>query len=131
MVVAALCIFYLLLLSLGEHLGFGVSYLISTLTVATLITGYARTILSGVGRAITLGAQIVLQYGFFYVLLSREDYALVSGSLGTTLLLGVVMYLTRNVDWARVGKLAPAAIPTDEVAGATLISELTPSGATE
>ena len=113
---AALSLFYLLLLSLGEHFGFGNAYAIATIMVVFLIAGYARSILRAESRALILGSQVGLQYLFFYILLSREDFALVSGSLGTTLLLGIVMYLTRNVDWTALGgiKAQPVKMPQQD-----------------
>lgn len=100
----ALILFYLLLLSLGEHLGFRNAYVMSTVTVMGLVGGYGATILRSVARATVLAGELALQYGFFYVLLREEDYALLSGSLGLTVLLGAVMYLTRHIDWSRLGQ---------------------------
>ena len=44
---------------------------------------------------------LALLYGFFYSLLQLEDYSLLLGSIGLLIILAVVMYLTRNIDWYR------------------------------
>jgi len=99
MVGAALCLFYLLLLSLAEHLGFGIAYLVSTGAVVLMISGYSRSVLAGGGRAGVMAAVLSGLFGFLWILLVGEDYALLAGSLGLFVILGVVMYLTRRLDW--------------------------------
>lgn len=101
----ALVLFYLLLLSVGEHVGFRAGYVLSTMLVMGLVGGYGASVLRSRVRAGWLAAELALQYTYFYVLLQEEDYALLSGSLGLTVLLGAVMYLTRNVDWANAADL--------------------------
>jgi inner membrane protein len=95
---AALCLFYLLLLSLSEHLGFGPAYGIAAVAIVSLITGYAWAILAGGGRALLLGGILTTLYGYLYVLLQVEDYALLLGALGLFLVLAVLMFLTRRVN---------------------------------
>jgi inner membrane protein len=95
----ALCVFYLLLLSISEHLPFGPSYAIAATATILLITGYAMAILAGRGRALLLGAILTTLYGLLYVLLQAEDFALLLGAVGLFLILALVMYLTRRVDW--------------------------------
>jgi inner membrane protein len=95
---AALCLFYLLLLSISEHVPFGPSYAIAAAATVALITGYAWAILAGRARALLLGAILGLLYGYLYVLLQAEDYALLLGSIGLFAILGLVMYLTRRLD---------------------------------
>lgn len=103
---SALCLFYLLLLSISEHIPFGASYAIASAGIVALISGYSLTILRGSRRALTMSGMLVLLYGYLYVLLQAEDYALLLGSLGLFVILALVMYLTRRVDWyaPRMGK---------------------------
>ncbi|MFN8391203.1 MAG: cell envelope integrity protein CreD [Bdellovibrionota bacterium] len=103
---AGLCLFYLLCLSFSEHVGFGAAYLIASGAVVTLICGYSAFVLRSRLRATILGAVVVSQYGYFYVLLQEQDYALLLGSIGLTLVLGVIMYITRNIDWYNIGESA-------------------------
>jgi len=100
----ALCLFYLLLLSLSEHLGFGWSYLLASAGTVGLIAAYSGNVLGSFGRAAAIGAGLSGLYSYLYVLLQLEDYALLLGSLGLFALLAAAMALTRRVDWYAVGR---------------------------
>ncbi|MFG6412749.1 cell envelope integrity protein CreD [Roseateles sp. DC23W] len=99
----ALSLFFLLLLSLSEHLPFVVSYLIAAGAAAVVLTQYAAAMLSGWLRGLSFGGGIVLLYGALYVLLSREQTALVIGAVMLFGVLAAVMTLTRKLDWYRLG----------------------------
>jgi inner membrane protein len=99
----ALCLFYLLLLSLAEHLGFAAAYALASLAVIALCGAYSLAILRSRPLACCVGAGVAGLYGYLFVLLINEDYALLFGSLGLLLILAAVMYLTRNVDWYALG----------------------------
>ena len=96
---AALCLFYLLLLSVSEQIPFGMAYAAASVAIVLLISGYSLAILKGKGRALTMSGMLAVLYGYLYVLLQAEDYALLLGSLGLLVILAVVMFLTRRVDW--------------------------------
>jgi inner membrane protein len=96
---AALCLFYLLLLSVSEQIPFGMAYAAASVAIVLLISGYSLAILRGKGRALTMSAMLAVLYGYLYVLLQAEDYALLLGSLGLLVILAAVMFLTRKVDW--------------------------------
>jgi len=100
----ALCLFYLLLLSLSEHLGFGKAYLLASAGTVGLIAAYSGSVLGSFGRAAAIGAGLSGLYAYLYVLLQLEDYALLLGSLGLFALLAAAMALTRRVDWYAVGR---------------------------
>jgi len=95
----AICLFYLLLLSIAEHAGFAAAYLIAASGSVLLVTGYSRGILRSSTMAVTVGALMASLYGFLYVTLQQEDFALLFGSIGMFVVLGAVMYLTRKIDW--------------------------------
>jgi len=95
----ALVLFYLLLLSLSEHLGFDISYLAASIAILMLVTLYSYAVVSRKQVALLIGALILLLYVFLYVLLRLEDFALVLGSLVLLAILAVTMYLTRKVNW--------------------------------
>lgn len=95
----ALCLFYLLLLSLSEHVPFALAYGLSATATIGLIYGYARAILDGGGAAALMAAVLIGLYGYLYVLLQVQDFALLLGSLALFLILAVVMYITRRIDW--------------------------------
>jgi inner membrane protein len=46
-----------------------------------------------------MGTILSALYGYLYLLLRLEDYALVAGSIGLFLMLAVLMFLTRKIDW--------------------------------
>ena len=99
MVGAALCLFYLLLLSISEFVGFGAAYLAAALASTTLITWYCRFFLGGGVRTLMIGAGLAGVYLFLYITLRQQDYALLMGSIALFVVLTVVMYVTRKVDW--------------------------------
>jgi inner membrane protein len=105
---SALCLFYLLLLSLSEHVGFARAYAIASAAVVVVIAGYVRAALGGTTRALAIAGMLVALYAFLFVLLHVQDYALLVGSVGLFLVLALLMYATRNVDWYRVGRPAPS-----------------------
>lgn len=100
----ALATFYLLLLSLSEHIGFSQAYAISSTACVLLIGTYISSVLHSVLRGLGFAAGLAALYGLLFGLLSAEDYALLMGSLLLFGLLGVVMVLTRKVDWFSISR---------------------------
>ncbi|PWB30383.1 cell envelope integrity protein CreD [Pseudomonas sp. SDI] len=100
----SLAFFYLLLLSLSEHLGFGLAYLISAAGCVGLIGFYLCHVLHSAARGLGFAAGLAVLYAMLFGLLSAEDYALLMGSLLLFALLGAFMVLTRRLDWYGVGR---------------------------
>ena len=92
-------LFYLLLLSLSEHLGFALSYCLSAGASTTLVVGYSAAVLTSRPRALLMAAVLTALYGFLYMTLKAESFALLAGSIGLWIALAVVMYLTRQINW--------------------------------
>jgi len=105
---AALALFYLMLLSLSEHLGFAVAYLLSASACVLLIGFYVCHVLRSVCHGLGFALGLAALYGLLYGLLSAEDYALLMGSLLLFGLLGVFMVLTRKLDWYGLTPNKPA-----------------------
>ena len=99
----ALAFLYLLLLSLSEHVGFALAYLLSASACVSLIGFYVCHVLRSVTHGLGFSAGLAALYGLLYGLLSAEDYALLMGSLLLFGLLGVFMVLTRRLDWYGLG----------------------------
>jgi inner membrane protein len=97
-------IFFVLLLSLAEHIGFGLAYLLSATASAGMITGYSLSILRDRGRALLMLGILSLLYGFLYLTLQAETYAMLAGSIGLWSSLALIMYLTRRIDWYLIGQ---------------------------
>lgn len=96
---AALVIFFILLLSFSEHIGFDISYFISSMATVLLITWYSRNIFADKKNADLAGGLLFLQFGFIYIILQLEDFALLAGSIALFVIIALIMYLTRKVKW--------------------------------
>jgi inner membrane protein len=99
----AITLFYLLLLSFAEHVPFGAAYGLAGVAVLGLVALYAKAIFGEWRLAALVAGLLALFYGYFYVLLQLEAYALLFGSLGLLATLAAVMYLSRGVDWYGLG----------------------------
>lgn len=99
MVGAALCLFYLALLSASEFIGFSLAYLIAAVAATGLVTWYCSHFLGGGMRTLMIGGGLLGVYTFLYITLRQQDYALLMGTVALFILLGIVMYVTRKVDW--------------------------------
>lgn len=99
MIGGALCLFYLLELSLSEHLGFPAAYVIASAAVVAMLGAYGIVALRRASRAGVVAAGVALLYAYLYLLLMNEDYALLIGSIGLFAILGAIMYVTRRIDW--------------------------------
>lgn len=113
---AALTVYYLLLLSLAEQVGFSCAYGAAAFVTIALIAGYSSAILKRRKYGIVIGSLLVSVYGFLYTVLKEQDAALLFGSIGLTLFLAIFMFITRRIDWY---ELMPTIRPRDEVSGPT------------
>lgn len=95
----ALIVFYLLLISLSEHLDFKTAYLIATLASTGLLTLYFSAILKNRRLGLLLGGGLSVLYGLLYMILQTEDNALLMGSLLIFAILAGLMLATRHLDW--------------------------------
>ncbi|HEY4787021.1 MAG TPA: cell envelope integrity protein CreD [Bacteroidales bacterium] len=95
----SLLIFYTLLISLSEYIGFNFAYTLASLATITLITGYALSVVKKRKAGFLIGAFLLALYGFLFVLLQLEDLSLLIGSIGLFIIIATVMYVSRKVDW--------------------------------
>ena len=95
----ALSVFYLLLLSLSEQIGFSFAYLTASTATVSLILFYLKSVLKKSSRLILMGGILSGLYAYLYALLQAEDYALLLGSIGLFAILALVMFITRKIDW--------------------------------
>ena len=100
----ALCIFYLLLLSLSERAGFTPAYLAAAAATTLQIALYARALLGNARRAAVLGAILTALYSGLFLLIGLEETALLVGSVALFALLTLAMWLTRGVGRGRSGE---------------------------
>ncbi|OLE69735.1 MAG: hypothetical protein AUI36_04545 [Cyanobacteria bacterium 13_1_40CM_2_61_4] len=101
---AALALFFLLLVSLSEHLPFAGAYLMASGACVGLVAFYVGNVLRSMRRGIVFGGLLGALYGFLYVILQSEDYALLLGALLLFAALAIVMIMTRRVDWYRLSE---------------------------
>jgi inner membrane protein len=94
---AALCLFYLALLALSEFIPFGAAYVTAAAASTLLIGLYTRAVLGAGGGAFVLSALLVVVYGYLYLVLRLEDFALLAGTGGLFVLLAAIMYATRHL----------------------------------
>jgi inner membrane protein len=99
----ALAIFFLLLLSLSEHIAFWQAYLVSALACIGLQFFYLRGVLRSRARAAGFASMLSVLYGALYALLASEDNALLMGSLLLFGILAAIMWITRKMDWYELG----------------------------
>jgi inner membrane protein len=92
-------IFYLLLLSLSEQMPFYFAYTLAALSVTAMMTLYARSLLSSWNKSWYMGLVMAISYILLYAVLNAESYALLIGSIGAFVIVGLVMFLTRKLNW--------------------------------
>jgi inner membrane protein len=95
----ALIVFYSLLLALSEHLNFAYAYLISSASIVAIIGGYANSIFSHRRFAIITIVVLISLYAFLYTILQMSDFALLLGNIGLVLIIAVVMFFSRKIEW--------------------------------
>lgn len=99
MVGSAITLFYLLLLSITEHLGFNSAFLIAATAVIILVVLYSRSFMPKIKNSLGVGIALAACFGFIFVLLQLESFALLAGSIGLFILLAALMYFTRKINW--------------------------------
>ncbi len=92
-------IFFLLLLSLAEQIGFAMAYAAAAGACLVLLTVYAHALLKNWKRTLSFSAILATLYGVLFTILQQEDAALLTGSLLIFGLVAVTMMITRNIDW--------------------------------
>ncbi|MCL2138302.1 MAG: cell envelope integrity protein CreD [Treponema sp.] len=95
-------IFYLLLLSISEHMSFSLAYLISSFALTAMMTFYAHSLLEKWASSAYMGLIMAMLYLILYITLNAEDWALLIGSIAAFVICGVVMFLTRKLDWKKL-----------------------------
>lgn len=99
----ALAIFFLLLVSLSEHIAFHWAYVAASVACIGLLGFYLSAVLRSVGRGLGFAAMLATLYAALYGLLVSEDNALVLGSGLLFVILAAIMVITRKVDWYQLG----------------------------
>ncbi len=96
----ALILFYTLLLSFSEYMDFNWAYFISATATIGLIGWFVKGILSSLRLSTILSSVLLLVYSYVFTILQMQDYALILGSIGLFISLGVIMYFSRKISWS-------------------------------
>lgn len=99
LVSAALCLFYLALLALGEVMPPGPAYIAAATSSSSLIVLYSAAVLRTWNRAGTIAGLLAAVHGTLYVVLRMEEFALLAGTGTLFVALALVMFFTRHIDW--------------------------------
>jgi inner membrane protein len=99
MIGLALVLFYTLLISITEHSSFSIAYGIATVAVIGMLFFYTLSILKSKKFSMFIALALAALYAFIYVIIQLENYALLVGSIGLFVILGIVMYFSRKIDW--------------------------------
>lgn len=95
----ALVLFYTLLLSFSEYVGFNLAYLVAGGATIGLVTWYVGSIMKSSKLALFIGFVLLVVYGYIFTIIQLQDYALLMGSIGLFIALAIIMYFSRKLQW--------------------------------
>jgi len=95
----ALIIYYTLLLSLSEQVGYNWAYAIASTATIGLISFYAASFLKNRKLILLFTSLLTVSYTFIFVIILQQDFSLLLGSIGLFLIVGALMYFSRKVEW--------------------------------
>jgi inner membrane protein len=96
---ASMIVFYTLLLSISEQLGYNLAYLISAVATIALITWFTASLLATSKAAYMFAAILTIFYGFIFIIIQLEDLALLVGSIALFIIVSTLMYFSRKISW--------------------------------
>lgn len=102
---AALIIYYTLLLSFSEQIGYNAAYAVASISTVVLISLYSKSFLKDKGLVALFTSLLVVFYTFIFVIILQQDFSLIIGSVGLFLIVGALMYFSRKVSWYREVKI--------------------------
>jgi inner membrane protein len=95
----ALVLFYSLLLSMSEYIGFNPAYLISSVATIGLVMWFIGSILKSSRLGLFTSFVLTVVYGYIFIIIQLQDYALLMGSIGLFIALAIIMYFSRRLQW--------------------------------
>lgn len=108
----ALVFFFVLLLSLAEHLGFATAYAMAAAATGGMLSLYVARAQGSFAKGLVMLVVLAALYGLLFMILQLEDYALLAGALTGFVMLTVVMFATLKVDWSGRGGTESTSRPT-------------------
>ncbi|MDB5025797.1 MAG: creD [Mucilaginibacter sp.] len=96
---ASMIIYYTLLLSFSEQVGFNLAYLIASVATMALIATFLTSLLKNKKAAVLFSFILALFYTFIFVIIQLEDLALMIGSIALFIIVAALMYFSRKINW--------------------------------
>ncbi len=100
----AMVFFYILLISLAEHIGFAPAYMTAAAATGGMLSLYVGSTLASRAKGLIMLATFLVLFGLLYFVLTLEDYALLMGAIAGFMMLTATMFLTLRVDWSGAGR---------------------------
>lgn len=99
MVGAALCVFFSLLIALSEQISFNMAYLIASVTIIGMISLFSISVFQNTRVSLIVLLVLSVLFTFLFVIVQMADYSLIFGNVGLVIVLALVMYVSRKIDW--------------------------------
>ncbi len=96
----AMILFYVLLLSLSEHIGFTLAYVAASSATGGMLSLYVGKALQSATKGFIMLIIFLILYSLLYLILRLEDYALLTGAIAGFIMLTVTMFATLRVNWS-------------------------------
>lgn len=96
---AAMIVYYTLLLSFTEQIGFDAAYAVASIATIGLLSVFIWSLLKNGPAAMFLSLILTVFYVFIFIIIQLEDLALLVGSIALFLIVGALMYFSRKINW--------------------------------
>jgi inner membrane protein len=96
---AALTMYYTLLISFSEHVGYNIAYMIASTATVVMISLYSTTFFRDAKLTLLFSGVLSIFYSFIFVIILEQDFSLLLGSVGLFLILGLLMFFSRKINW--------------------------------
>ena len=100
----AMVLFYSLLLSISEHLGFNIAYLLAAIATIILIASFIKSITKDSKSALIFSGILAVFYSFIFILMQLRDYSLLVGTVGIFIILAILMRVSTKINWYQYDK---------------------------
>ena len=98
---AAMTIYYTLLLSFSEQVGFKLAYLIASAATILLVSVFIASLIKSIKPAIIFAGILTVFYSFIYIIIQLQDLALLFGSVGLFIIIALLMHFLGKIDWEK------------------------------
>jgi inner membrane protein len=96
---AAMVVYYTLLLSLSEQIGYNYAYLISSVSTIVLIAVFTASLLNNRNVALLFSLILSAFYGFIFIIIQLQELSLLVGSIALFIVTATLMYFSRKINW--------------------------------